>query len=115
LSPREQRKVAVRIVGELSYPQHATELVHDGGRERALLCESTPIDERMWPPSLGRPTMWSAAGHAGVGSSSLLLGHFRRPGPAGETVDTKVSATSAGSTAFHRVIPGRLPGDRHSA
>jgi hypothetical protein len=55
--------------------------------------------------------MWSAGGHAGVGLlSTLLLGHFRRPGPAGETVDIEVSATGAGATAFHGVIPGRVPG-----
>jgi hypothetical protein len=45
-----------------------------------------------------------------VGLSTLLLGHFRRPGPAGETVDIEVSATGAGATAFHGVILGRVTG-----
>ncbi len=41
---------------------------------------------------------------------STLLGHFRRPGPAGETVDIEVSATGAGTTAFRRVIPRPVTG-----
>ena len=108
--PLEQCAMTSWIVRELFDPKDPAELVHRRRGEGALV--RVHSDRRPITPSFP-VTAYDVGRRRTCGRRvrpSLLSSHFRRPGPAGETVNIEVSATVLAATRFRRVIPGRLPG-----